>query len=132
VTFSNVFVNGNYEDFLQRVQYQHQRTNLTTIGCMPQNPFRVPRNLVNMPGNMEFIDGLVQCLIEDVGACPLFVAAGPASSIIIHRYWMRAKRRRTILDIGSALDLTCGRATRGYHNYDHPNRTKMCRWSNVL
>jgi hypothetical protein len=92
--------------------------------------YDIPSNLVNHPEALPIIDALVDRLKDETKT--ILVAAGPASNIIIHRYWTScpAEKRRVICDIGSALDPWLhNQFTRGYHNPKHPNRKKVCVWT---
>ena len=119
VTFANIFVNGNYPRF-RRLDLS--RTALvSSIG----GDFTIPEHVINSDFNF---DGLVdQLLAVDR---PILFAAGPASCVLIHQYWIRAgANRQAVIDIGSALDeVLKGRKTRGYHYPASPTANKMCRW----
>jgi len=124
LTFSNLFVNGNHDRFLNRVE-REKFTERCVIVSSGKGQFCVPRQAVNDDWDM---DGLVEqlCAVDR----PILVAAGPAANVLIHKYWQRATRRQTIVDVGSALDgWIHGAGTRNYHRPDHPNRKKICRWS---
>jgi hypothetical protein len=61
----------------------------------------------------------------------MLISAGPASAIIIHRYWQRAEpeRRQVIVDVGSAIDeLTKGKRTRSYQVPGSRNAELVCSW----
>ena len=134
-TFSTLFVNGNFERFHELAEgVSLFDPNKSALVCpRGRGKLAVPLNLVNHPNAMPFINVLVDCLLE-LPPGPILVAAGPASSIIIHLYWMRSKNRQTIIDIGSVLDMNIHEqgggavATRGYHSPDNPNRRKICQW----
>lgn len=123
-TYSNIWANANTTRATERL------TALVRSGLgIVVHP---NRNLVNAPINetLAYADTLsAMSLASDQ---VLLIAAGPATNIIIHRYWRDTppEKRRTIVDIGSALDPFLRRQiTRGYHHPDHPNRSKVCRWS---
>lgn len=113
VTFSNVFVNGNYG-------------NLPPYGSF--HWFNPKANFVNADDHLldDQIDAWHAWMHDPINKSnvPLFVSAGPAGKIFIHEMWLRGMRR-SIIDIGSAFD-TSGRS---YHDPNHPNRTKICQWS---
>jgi hypothetical protein len=129
VTFANVFVNGNAQRWQEWLDGKVRL--MVSSSDSSHERFKVPKNAVNTDWD---IDGLVSRLIE-LGdgpslRAPIFVAAGPAGNIIVHEYWKRGPRNRTIVDVGSTLDPWIhGAATRGYHHPDHPNRKKVCVWS---
>jgi hypothetical protein len=118
VTFSNVFINANYRRF--------RRLNLhgAVVVGSGRADFRVPENL--FAGGFD-IDRLVEELVKVDR--PILVAAGPASAVIIHKYWLRAARKRPIVDVGSALDeWTKGYRTRPYHYPGSRTAELVCRW----
>ena len=124
LTYSNVFVNANYDRWSQ--WYVNKPCVLVSSSSYSPDHLRVPKNAVQWDG----IDGIVNALLADQDTAPIFVAAGPAAKVIVHRYWMRSRRDRSIVDVGSSLDPLIHRAqTRGYHMPGHPNRSKVCQWS---
>lgn len=130
LTFSNLFCNANYDRFRQRCMQEKFGARCAIVGSAAACHYDIPRNLVNHPEAMKIIDETVAKLKDEHRT--ILVAAGPASNIIIHRYWTTcpAEKRRVICDIGSALDPWLhGRFTRGYHDPSHPNRKKVCVWT---
>tara|TARA_R110000803_G_scaffold205530_4_gene272282 strand:+ start:5386 stop:6057 length:672 start_codon:yes stop_codon:yes gene_type:complete len=124
LTFSNLFVNGNFEFFSAYVEENNLIKECAIVGSAPGCDYAVPENAVNNDWN---IDGLIGELRKETR--PILVAAGPASCNIIYRFWSETQRITPIVDIGSALDLFLhGRLTRGYHGKNSPNRKKICRW----
>jgi SAM-dependent methyltransferase len=118
VTFANIFVNGNYRRFRQLELAG------TVIVSSGRGDIQVPEDLVN--GDYD-LDGIINQLLSVDR--PILVAAGPASCIIVHKYWMRAERRQTIVDVGSAIDeLTKGRKTRQYQFPGSRTAELICTW----
>ena len=120
LTFANIFVNWNYRRFRQL------DLNGMAIVSSGHGDFCVPDDLVHE--NFD-IDRLVDQLLT--GDRPILVAAGPASCIIVHKYWLRAdpNRRQTIVDVGSAIDeLTKGRKTRQYQMPGTRTAELICAW----
>lgn len=120
VTFSNIFVNGNYQRFRQ--------LDLSDMAVVASEggDYWVPPDVMNSRFD---IDVLVERLMA-VNR-PILVSAGPASCIIIHRYWQRTPpaRRQTIIDVGSAIDeRTKGRTTRQYQVPGTRTSSLICRW----
>lgn len=112
VTFSTLFVNGNWEAFRA-----DKRTRLVLDPKI---------NMVNVDNNA--LDAAIEIAAGHLHAAkwPLYIAAGPAGKIIVHELWLRGFKRFPLIDIGSAFD-TAGRS---YHIPGHPNRTKVCQWAN--
>lgn len=128
VTTSNVFVNGNYDTFLERWPMPcRQPMRLKNMHYLSP----LGKNVVNGDYAHQWIDRTVEVMLHgDIERSqPMAIAAGPATKIVIYEYWMQSRRKRTVIDIGSAIDL-CGdgAATRSYHDPSHPNRKKICQW----
>ncbi len=120
LTFSNVFVNWNYRRF--RLLDLSGAVTVASEG----GDFAVPADLFATPFD---IDALVDQLLRVDR--PILVSAGPASGVIIHRYWERAgpARRQVIVDVGSAIDeRTKGRRTRAYQQPGTRTAELVCRW----
>jgi 2-polyprenyl-3-methyl-5-hydroxy-6-metoxy-1,4-benzoquinol methylase len=120
VTFANIFVNWNYRRFRQLDWSGF------VIVANGGGDVWVPDDLVC--GNYD-IDGLVTQLLGVDR--PILLAAGPASCVIAHKYWLRADpaRRQTIVDVGSAIDeLTKGRKTRQYQMPGARTAELICTW----
>lgn len=119
VTFANIFVNGNYQRF-RRLDLSR-----TVLVASVGGDFTVPEHLINSDFDL---DALVDRLLAVDR--PILFAAGPASCVLIHKYWTRAgANRQTVVDIGSALDeVLKGRKTRGYHYPGSLTANKVCRW----
>ena len=120
VTFSNIFVNGNYERF--------KRLDLSAAATVaPEGgDYWVPQDVI---GSQFDIDQLVARLVRVERT--ILVSAGPASAVIIHRYWQSAppERRQAIVDVGSAIDeCTKGRRTRQYQVPGSRNAELVCTW----
>lgn len=118
VTFSNIFVNWNYRRF-QQLNLQ----GAVIVGCEASD-FAVPSNVLSTPFDFDAL--VTELLAVD---CPILVAAGPASGIIIHKYWQRASRKQVIVDVGSAIDeLLRGKKTRPYQERGTRTAELVCRW----
>jgi 2-polyprenyl-3-methyl-5-hydroxy-6-metoxy-1,4-benzoquinol methylase len=118
ITFANIFVNGNYRRFKQL------DLSGTALVSSEGGDFAVPGDLIN--GAFDF-DGLVERLLRVDR--PILVAAGPASCVIIHKYWLKAVKKQTIVDVGSALDEKLkGRKTRRYQVPGSPTAERICQW----
>jgi hypothetical protein len=118
VTFANIFVNGNYKRFRQL------DLSGTALVASCGGDFSVPEDLINSDFDL---DRLVEELLSVDR--PILVAAGPASCVLIHKYWMSAKKKHAIVDIGSALDERIkGRKTRRYQEPGSPTADRICQW----
>jgi hypothetical protein len=118
VTFSNIFVNANY------LRFQKIDTSDMAIVASEGGDYWVPEDVMN--SNFD-IDRLVERLLAVDR--PILVSAGPASCIIIHKYWQRALKKQVIVDVGSAIDeRTKGRKTRQYQVTGTRTAELCCRW----
>lgn len=118
VTFSNIFVNANYRRF------KPIDTSDMAIVASEGGDYWVPEDVMN--SNFD-LDQLVHRLLAVDR--PILVSAGPASCIIIHRYWQRAVKKQVIVDVGSAIDeRTKGRKTRQYQVPGTRTAELCCRW----
>jgi 2-polyprenyl-3-methyl-5-hydroxy-6-metoxy-1,4-benzoquinol methylase len=118
VTFANLFVNGNYRRF--------QGLDLRGLAVVASEggDFRVPADVFAEPFDLDAL--VARLLTVDR---PILVAAGPASPILIHKYWTRAVRKQTIVDVGSAIDeRTKGRKTRPYQVPGTRQSELVCSW----
>ena len=120
VTFANIFVNGNYHRFRQL------DLGACALVASSGGDYWVPENILETTFSL---DKLVERLLSVKR--PILVSAGPASCIIVHKYWRRARpdERQVIIDVGSALDeLTKGRKTRQYQVPGTRNAELVCFW----
>lgn len=125
LTYSNLFVNGNYDTALPWLRGLAR--NWCVVSSAWGSDIRVPADW----SKIKDLESLVGTTFSkmDTERRPLLVAAGPLGKLLIHRYWRDGWRANTILDIGSAIDPDLfGRNTRGYHDGHHPNRKKVCTW----
>lgn len=135
LTYSNLFVNGNYDTALPWLR------KLARNWCVVSNAWgsdiRVPADWSQIKNLEEYVSDTSYRMATD--RRPKLVAAGPLGKVLIHGAWYR-HYRHTILDIGSALDPDLfadaradgtiePRRSRGYHDPNHPNRKKICQWS---
>lgn len=117
-TFSNIFVNANYRRF------RHLDIRDMAIVASEGGDYWVPEDV--MTGGFD-LDRLVDRLLSVDR--PILVSAGPASCIIIHKYWLRAAKKQVIVDVGSAIDeQTKGRKTRQYQTPGTRTAELVCRW----
>jgi 2-polyprenyl-3-methyl-5-hydroxy-6-metoxy-1,4-benzoquinol methylase len=118
ITFANIFVNWNYRRFRQLDLRR------TVLVASQGGDFTVPADILATPFDL---DALVDRLLTVDR--PILVSAGPAAEIIIHKYWQRAVRKQTIVDVGSAVDERCkGYRTRPYQQPGTRTGELICRW----
>lgn len=123
LTFATLFQHANFKKLPQLLRRFPEPV---LVSCQ-NGDIKVPANGVKKGWD---IDGAVRQLLRVEGR-PIFVAAGPCSNVIIHRYWQRQEKskRVTIIDIGSALDQDIhGKRTRPYHDPQSPTLRHKCDW----
>ncbi|MEX2121003.1 MAG: glycosyltransferase [Pirellulales bacterium] len=124
LTFANIFVNGNYPRF--RELLRAPGLSGAAIVSSEGGDFHVPADILGAGQDFD-VDDLVRRLLHVDR--PMLVSAGPASCIIIHRYWQQATNKQVILDVGSAIDeRTKGRKTRAYQIPGTPKSELICTW----
>ncbi len=143
LTFSNIFVNGNFalfnEVFLKTLGESRKPVILCTgskasVGELDR---LVPiRDFIPIPGNCvrhwekrrDEIRGLLDLKGSSWRNAVFLFAAGPLSEILIHDLW-QVNPRNVYLDIGSTLDpILFNRQSRGYHKSGHAFSQRMCVW----
>jgi hypothetical protein len=118
LTFANIFVNANYRRF------QQVDTSDMVIVASEGGDYWVPEDV--MKSNFD-LDRLIERLLPVDR--PILVSAGPASCIIVHKYWQRAVKKQVIVDVGSAIDeRTKGRKTRQYQVPGTRTAELRCMW----
>lgn len=113
-TFATIFQNANYSPAcfaLRSVPH-------VLVGSSEEAQIRIPQNAVEDAWDL---DGVVQQLIGVDK--PIFVAAGPAACVIVHRLWERYKQV-PVIDIGALFD----NATRDYHSPTSTLHRHVCSW----
>lgn len=130
-TYSNLFVNGNYDTALPWLRGLAR--NWCVVSSAWGSDIRVPADWSKITDLPHYVIRTAEWM--RMRQQPMLVAAGPLGKVLIHTYWYISRndsdrnRRHTILDIGSALDPDLfGRETRNYHKPNHPNRKKICTW----
>jgi hypothetical protein len=143
LTFSNIWVNGNFTRFNERFLPTVKASGKQVILCSGSKA-RVAElgrfipivDFIPIPGNCvlywekyrEQVRGLLDWKATQYSNAIFLIAAGPMSEIIIHEMW-QANQRNIYLDIGSTLDpLLFRRNSRGYHTSGHAFSQRICSW----
>ena len=143
LTFSNIWVNGNFPRFNERFLPTLKESKKQIILCsgskarVSELTQYVPiTDFIPIPGNCvlywekyrEQIRGLLDLKATQYSNAIFLIAAGPMSEIIIHEMW-QANQQNVYLDIGSTLDpLLFRRNSRGYHTAGHTFSQRICSW----
>lgn len=143
MTFSDIWVNANYELFNQQFLETIKGTKRDVV--FVTNPKAKLKNLasrINITDvipikgncvtfwekNREFLKGLLDLKASLHDGRIFLVAAGPLSNVIIYHMW-QVNRKNIYLDIGSTLDpFIFSRKSRNYHKEGHPDREVVDAW----
>ena len=137
VTWANLFVNGNYDFFIQNFIPEFQKRNVV-IDCnkkanIEELPFEVEKDFrVGTNAYKEdyhIIEEIKNFIESNTIKNSIFIfCAGPFGNILTHKLF-DFNKDNTYLDCGSTLDPLMGLGTtRGYHNKNYPTRNKICVW----
>ena len=122
VTYDNVLADGNHERF--KMKYYPVRHHVTIVA--PSDAADVV-----LPPDVDFgwdYRHVLKQMRESTK--PIFVAAGPISTVLIHEYWTKTSNPQTIMDVGSTIDpLIYGKTTKEYHDENYPSSQRVCQWS---
>jgi hypothetical protein len=135
ITFANLWINGNYNLFLERIQY-HRRPTIIIGNINGENakfPFEI-ENYLSFGNNCvetweQHSDDIKNMLSDGFGKMSgrtIFISVGPMSEVIIHYLW-KINPKNQYIDIGSALDeYIHGRKTRPYMVPGSFYNTQIC------
>ena len=122
VTYDNVLADDNHERF--KMKYYSVRHHITIVA--PSDAADVV-----LPPDVDFgwdYRHVLKQMRESTK--PIFVAAGPISTVLIHEYWTKTSNPQTIMDVGSTIDpLIYGKTTKEYHDENYPASQRVCQWS---
>ncbi len=124
VTFAELFYYANYRPFAQ-----FDKAHCTFVG--PLNcQHEIPADAIVT--NWDYRP-LVETLVKSRGG-PILIAGGPLANVIVHKYWQETGgARRTILDVGSALNYAMQtRRIRAYQHRNRPEYRHVPRWAGLF
>jgi hypothetical protein len=135
VTFSNMFVNGNYSDFIEFSKTIDEPVNLIANeeANLDNCPFKVstflpmPNDCVNYWEEMrnEFLD-LLKESYSNINGELFLISAGPMSEAIIDYLWKINPTNRYV-DVGSAIaEFIHGKPIRDFAYTNSPYHNKKC------
>ena len=135
VTFSNMFVNGNYADFIEFAKTIDEPVNLIANEEAKLNncPFKVntflpmPNDCVNYWEEMrdEFLE-LLKESYSNISGELFFISAGPMSEVIIDYLWKLNPNNRYV-DVGSAIaEFIHGKPIRDFAYTNSSYHNKKC------
>lgn len=135
ITYSNLFINLNYDKFINFVnELKRDVVLIANKDCKTANyPFNVVNKLpiendcVNWyENNKDLILKTLSIFAKKHNNKLFFVSAGPLSEIIIHHLYIN-NPENTYVDIGSSLDIyTHGKITRPYQIKNSEYKNKEC------
>ena len=118
LTFANIFVNANYQRFLQL-----DLKDTVLVSCK-NGDYTIPEHATNP--EWDYTPLLKELYKVDK---PILVAAGPIKCGLILDYWRKAPKRQIILDVGSSMDWRIhGKITRHYQQTGTTYSSRVCRW----
>jgi hypothetical protein len=135
ITFANLWINGNYNMFLEKIK-SHRRPTIIIGNQHGENakfPFEI-ENYLSFGNNCvetweKYSDEIKDMLSDGFGAISdrtVFISVGPMSEAIIHHLW-KINPTNQYVDIGSALDeYVHGRKTRPYMISGSFYNTQIC------
>jgi len=143
MTFSDIWVNANYELFNQLFLKTIQETKRDVVFVTnPKAKLKRIDSVVNITDmipvkgncittwekNRGFMKGVLDLHASLTDGRVFLVAAGPLTNIIIYHMW-RVNQKNIYIDIGSTLDpLIYSRKSRNYHKDGHPDRNVVDAW----
>lgn len=135
ITFANLWINGNYNSFLDKIK-SHKRPTIIIGNQNGENakfPFEI-ENYLSFGNNCvetweTYSEDIKSTLNEGFGKLSgktVFISVGPMSEAIIHHLW-NLNPTNQYVDIGSALDeYVHGRKTRPYMITGTIYNTQIC------
>ncbi len=143
LTFSNIWVNANFELFNQHFFKTLVSSKKKIVICTNKKaklrnlePFIKIEDFIPIPGNCvqywekerDFIRALLDLKGTTYNNTIFLFAAGPLSEILIHELW-QVNPNNILLDIGPSLDpYLFNRKSRSYHYEGHAFAQKNCVW----
>lgn len=135
LTFSNLFINSNYNSFISFINSLQKNVCLiANKNCLTSDyPFNVqlkvpiPEDCVNWyENNKQKIINIIANVAKSYNNQLFFISAGPLSEILIHNLYIN-NPNNTYVDVGSSLDFyTHKKITRPYQVFGNMYNTKSC------
>jgi hypothetical protein len=137
VTWANLFVNGNYDFFIENFIPEFKKRNVVMV-CNKKSkienlPFEVNESFLVGTNcykeDYEVVEQIKQYISENNIKNNIFIlCAGPLSNILAYKLF-DANKENTYLDCGSVFDPMMGLGrTRGYHRPGYYTKNKVCVW----
>ncbi len=127
ITFATLFSYANHARALRFFRSMEKKA--VFVGCTDRCDIKVPSN-----ASMDRfdVDAVIDAMLD--AEKPVFLAAGPAACILVHRYWQRTiddpESRQHVIDVGAAIDpIVHGRETREFHRTTSRLRNFEPKWS---
>jgi hypothetical protein len=134
LTFANIFVNANYQFYLDNFINEYKNRNIYLVANKKTNPAELPFNIDKFFGidynawvvNLDLVDQLK----DDKCRGKLFLfSAGPLGNILCHELW-QINKDNTYIDIGSTIDpwTKTNKLKNKYYNRNSLYKNKICVW----
>lgn len=137
LTWANLFVNGNYNFFLEKYIPELQKRQTVMVCNRKSNidllPFKVKKTFFvgtnSYKEDYEVLGEIKKYIADEDARDHVFIlCAGPLSNILAYRLF-DFNKNNTYIDCGSVFDPLMGLGkTRGYHNESFNTRNKNCIW----
>lgn len=143
VTFSNIWVNSNFDLFNQHFLKTLHSSKRPIVICTNKKakirnlePYIRIDDFIPVPGNCikywqsnkDYIKGLLDLKGTTHKNAVFLFAVGPLSEILIHELW-KVNPDHISIDIGSTLDpYLFNRKSRSYHHQGHEFAQRTCVW----
>lgn len=135
ITFSNLFVNGNYEMFKDKLAkinlpvhlIANQSAIVDNFPCMIETFLPIPNDCVNFWQELsEDFKISLTSYYKDITGSVFLIAAGPMSEVIIDHLW-KINPTNKYIDVGSAIaEYVHGHPIRDFAYKNSPYYNKNC------
>jgi hypothetical protein len=135
ITFSNLFINANYAEFINFVSNLDKEVFLiANKSCINSNyPFPILEKYIIENDCVNWYENNKSRILDEVAQISkkytnkiFFISAGPLSEILIHNLFIN-NPNNTYVDVGSSLDIfTHRKITRPYQSKDSIYYKKEC------
>jgi len=137
ITWANLFVNGNYDYFIENFIPEFKKRDIVMI-CNKKSkienlPFKVSKSFFVGTNcykeDYKVVEEIKQYILENKIKNNIFIlCAGPLSNMLAYKLFDDNKEN-TYLDCGSVFDPMMGLGqTRGYHRAGYHTKNKICVW----
>lgn len=122
ISFANLLTNANYQRF------REVDLSAAVLVASRGGDIEVPPDVLVFNERLDRMLDRVLDRMLDVRR-PILVSAGPATCVLIQRYWKWSRHKQVVLDAGSAIDeVTRGQRTQPDHEPTSREANMVCGW----